>query len=255
MISRTPRTFWSLVFSGSVGQDLDVDDDWTLDSTPWTQLVDAVNFTSGSDWTTLTYGGYPVGLDAGPSSPVLHAGKFSYGWLILGDDLQSDTAGEDNGGGPVMEPRCWSALPNGSGNIATMLGSYSSSAGRGLHLEVIGGDFSSYGFFLVGTGDASFNPLMISSGFLCLATKAGHRKGRYNAADTDMNSVGWFDPSGVMQNLVSTSSTGSGFDMPASLPLTGLPIVQVGQSYHFQCWYREQAQGQSNFSTSLKVTF
>ncbi len=243
-------------FTGAIGQDLDPGDDWVLDFTPWTTIVDGVSFhSSGAGFTHPTYAANFVGIDAIPSQPTLHTGKFSYGSFIMPDDFSADTPGEDNGGGPVVDLKCWPAQPNGGGMAAEMTGSYSAAAGSGLHLEVTGGEHNTFGYILVGSGDGSQNPLAISNGLLCLSTAPGNWMGRYNVFPGEFNSVGIFDASGVMQNLGGTSSTGSGFDVPATLPIAGSPMIQAGQAFYFQCWYRETAFGVSNFSSMVKVSF
>ncbi|MDF1839243.1 MAG: hypothetical protein P1V35_15350 [Planctomycetota bacterium] len=243
-------------FTGAVGQDLDPGDDWVLDTTPWTGIVDGVSFFSSNGGITYpTYAASTVGIDAVPNQPTLHTGKFSYGWFIMPDDFSADTPGEDNGGGPAVDILCWDAQPNAGGLSAQMFGSYSAAAGSGLHLEVVGGEHNTFGYILVGSGNGSHNPLMISNGLLCLSTAPGNWMGRYNVYPGEFNSVGIFDSAGVMQNLGGTSSTGSGFDVPANLPIPGSPMIQAGQAFYFQCWYRESVFGVSNFSTMLKVSF
>jgi len=58
----------------------------------------------------------------------------------------------------------------------------------------------------------------------------------------------------VLQNQVGTSTVGSGFDVPATVPITGSPTISAGSTWHFQLWHREAA-GASNFSNGLSVTF
>ena len=62
-----------------------------------------------------------------------------------------------------------------------------------------------------------------------------------------------FDASGTLVNLFGTSSTGTGFDVPAVLPSPPGGIINAGQTWHFQLWYRDGVA--SNFSDGLSVTF
>ncbi|MEZ6021620.1 MAG: hypothetical protein R3F17_16475 [Planctomycetota bacterium] len=89
-----------------------------------------------------------------------------------------------------------------------------------MHLDVDQGPPTSFGYFLIGTG-ASDPGTPISQGVPCLAVSAGNQFGRYNVVGGALNSVGQFDAGGVLQNVVGTSSTGSGFDVPAAIPSIG----------------------------------
>ncbi|MEZ6020808.1 MAG: formylglycine-generating enzyme family protein [Planctomycetota bacterium] len=80
---------------------------------------------------------------------------------------------------------------------------------------------------------------------------------RYNVAGTDWFSIGQFDASGTFVNASGTSATGTGFDVPSTIP-DGVPSpIVLGDTWHFQLWYRDSpAQaGSSNFSNGLSVTF
>ena len=79
---------------------------------------------------------------------------------------------------------------------------------------------------------------------------------------TALNSVGQFDAAGVLQNLVGTSTTGSGFDVPADLPYVPVgQTIQPGESWSFQLWYRDRVGdppvpgSSANFSDALVVQF
>ena len=96
-------------------------------------------------------------------------------------------------------------------------------------------------------------PIVIDSGNLCL----GIAIGRYNHNGTDRISIGKFSASGDLVNLSGTSASGLGFDVPQTLPLPGTPLIQSGETLHFQVWYRDQAAGvtTSNLSSGLSVEF
>ncbi len=142
---------------------------------------------------------------------------------------------------------------NNSTGVPTILsGSMGSGIGSGLHLEASQGPDTQFGFILVGTG-VSDPGMLVSQGHLCLSGTAGNSLGRYNVAGGALNSTGQFDSSGVLQNLVGTSTVGSGFDVPTPVPSIG-GSIGAGSTWHFQLWHRE-ANGESNFSNGLSVTF
>ena len=127
--------------------------------------------------------------------------------------------------------------------------------GSDLHLEVESWIGLTIGYILVGTGNGAWNPVPISNGLLCLGTSPGDRLGRYNVTNTQYNSVGVFS-GGWLQNMAGTSSTGTGYDVPNTLPFSGHAPILVGQTYYFQCWYREPGVNQgSNFSNMVSVLF
>ncbi len=72
---------------------------------------------------------------------------------------------------------------------------------------------------------------------------------------TDMNSIGVFDGSGRKSNIVGTSATGFGFDVPTTVSDTTPFTVMAGDTRHFQDWHRDNPAGTSNFSIRLSVDF
>ena len=133
--------------------------------------------------------------------------------------------------------------------------------GTGLHLEATGGPPGAFGFFLMAAGDSGW--LSIFNGVLCLDTPMG----RYNSLIAtnqglpQLDSVGRFDASGVLQNLVGTgtSTGGTGFDVPLELPFTPAGrLIQPGDTWAFQLWYRDLDSGgqpSANFSDSILAIF
>ena len=144
---------------------------------------------------------------------------------------------------------------NSTGVPTVMTGMTGGSVGSGLHLDASSGPPTQFGYFLVGTG-VNDPGIMIpnSNGRLCLALGGGQSLGRYNVSGGQFNSLGRFDAAGVLQNQVGTSSTGSGYDVPTTVPISGSPQIMAGETWHFQLWHREAA-GQSNFSNGMSVTF
>ena len=80
------------------------------------------------------------------------------------------------------------------------------------------------------------------------------RFGRYNVTGTDRDSLGVLNFFTDFVNLSGTSASGLGFDIPASLPLVGSPMISAGQAWHFQAWHRD-SMGGANFSNGLSSTF
>ncbi len=147
---------------------------------------------------------------------------------------------------------CDPADSNSTGSATRIAGSMTASGGSGLHLEATQGPPNQFGYFLVGTGVADPG-LPIGSGHLCLAITGGNGFARYNVSGGALNSVGRFDAAGVLQNLVGTSSTGSGYDVPTLIP-SQLGMITAGSTWHFQLWHRDSP-STSNFSNGISVSF
>ena len=92
---------------------------------------------------------------------------------------------------------------------------------------------------------------------MCLDFRGMNQIGRYNVAGGQFNSIGMFDLNGRWTNPSGNSSIGSGFDVPTSLPLTGTPTIQSGQTWHFQLWHRDTGtpMAPQNFSNGWSVMF
>lgn len=123
-----------------------------------------------------------------------------------------------------------------------------------LHLDVSGGPAGQSGYFLTSSVTNSGNP--VSQGILYLGAP-GIAIGRYNpVAGGARNSIGVFDAQGVLQNVAGTSGAGPGFDVPALLPAPPGGSIMAGQTWHYQCWYRDQNPGfVSNFSDGVSVQY
>ncbi|MCP5020910.1 MAG: formylglycine-generating enzyme family protein [bacterium] len=144
---------------------------------------------------------------------------------------------------------------NSTGQPTTLTGAFGSGVGSDLHLEVTQGVPGELAYFLA--GNEATSGVTVSNGVLCLVGTGTAQMFRYNIAGSPSNSVGHFDSSGVFQNLAGTSSTGSGFDVPDTIPGTPPIMIMSGATWHFQVWHRDtpSAQGASNFSNGLSVTF
>ncbi|MCP3882906.1 MAG: formylglycine-generating enzyme family protein [Sulfitobacter sp.] len=127
--------------------------------------------------------------------------------------------------------------------------------GSDLHLEVTQGVPGELAYFLVGN-EATLG-VVTSNGLNCLVGTGTAQVFRYNVAGGFSNSVGRFDSAGVFQNLAGTSLTGTGFDVPDTIPDTSPILIMSGDTWHFQVWHRDRAvqTSDSNFSNGLSVTF
>ncbi len=144
---------------------------------------------------------------------------------------------------------------NSTGQPTTLTGAFGSGVGSDLHLEVTQGVPGELAYFLV--GNEATSGALISDGLLCLVGTGTAQVYRYNITGGLLNSIGTFDSSGVFQNLAGTSSTGSGFDVPDTIPSSPSIMIMSGATWHFQVWHQDtpSAQGASNFSNGLSVTF
>ncbi|HRV80545.1 MAG TPA: hypothetical protein P5218_03865, partial [Planctomycetota bacterium] len=198
----------------------------------WNAIIQSVDYIALANGSPL--GGFPVGTH----------------------DMNYDNFLLDGTGSMVGTPFCQPMAVNSTGMSTRLFGTLTNPGGSGLHLDVVQGPVAEFGYFLVGTG-VSDPGLALSDGFLCLSVTGGNTFGRYNVVGGALNSVGNFNASGEFNNLVGTSSTGLGFDVPNTLPLGGSPMILSGQTWHFQLWHRDTiaGTGHSNFSNGLSYTF
>jgi len=143
---------------------------------------------------------------------------------------------------------CSPANTHSGGGFATLGGSDFSGPGI-FHLDAQGGPVDQFGYFLVSA--MPMDPgITVGDGQLCLTAPIG----RYNpASGPALNSIGRFDAGGIFQNLAGTSTVGSGFDLPATLPSPPGGTINPGATWNFQLWYRDGAA--SNFSDGILVMF
>ena len=167
------------------------------------------------------------------------------------------------GGGDILD-FCAPGNNNSTGVPALLTGNFGSGFESGLHLSVANGPlpiggFGMLGYILVGNQNSSPG-ISISDGQFCLIGNAGARFGRYNVAGTSRISIGAFDVNGDLENRFNTAGpSGFGFDVPSEAVIAGLPTTTImsGDTYHFQCWYKDPAAGvgHSNFTNAISVTF
>ncbi len=142
---------------------------------------------------------------------------------------------------------------NSTGSSTILSGTWGSGLGSDLHLEVTGGVPGEFGYFLVSSTAGLGIP--VSDGLLCLGGFGVSPVFRYNYPANGWMSIGQFDSTGRFQNLAGTSSVGTGFDVPATIP-TGI-LIQGGDLWHFQLWYRDGGSqtGASNLSNGLSAFY
>ncbi|MCB9907489.1 MAG: hypothetical protein H6830_07215 [Planctomycetes bacterium] len=248
-----------LVVSGctaTVGQDLDTNDDGVLDGTPWTSVVADLATVRTSSGSGEVYSSNLVGPD-GSVAPS-HVYRCGGTWYVAPAALNAglDTPGSDNPcPGSTGFVYCDPAQPNSAGNSVQLVGSASIAAGSGLHLEASGGPSDQFGYVLVGSGYFQGVTTVLGDGRLCIGLSSGSFLGRYNVPGGDFNSLGRFDSAGILQNLVGTSSVGSGFDVPLAVPIPGSPTVQAGSAWQFQLWYRDSGAGTGHSNSSNALTW
>ncbi|MCB9907988.1 MAG: hypothetical protein H6830_09745 [Planctomycetes bacterium] len=262
------------MYAGNAGHLVTITDqaelDWLLNnlnvSRPWIGLYQDVNDPNFSEpgggwkWVTgeaFSFSNWAVGE---PNNTSGSGGAEDYAEMFASGEwndaelnhLQTNSYLVEWDGGQVGTSFCDPANNNSTGVPTHLSASNSAAAPSGLHLEATNGPTNQFGYFLVGT--ASSDPgIVVSQGRLCLSVSGGNVFGRYNVPGA-LNSVGLFDASGVLQNAVGTSTVGSGYDVPLTVPVTGSPQIMTGQTWHFQLWHREAA-GASNFSNGVSVTF
>ncbi|MCB9909821.1 MAG: hypothetical protein H6829_06080 [Planctomycetes bacterium] len=163
------------------------------------------------------------------------------------------TGSGDPGTGLIGPEFCSPMDSNSTGASTRLSGFWGSGVGTDLHFEVTSGPPTQFGYVLVGTAPSDPG-LALSQGRLCLAVSPGNSIGRYNIVGGALLSLGIFDGQGCLQNLSMTSTSGTGFDLPNTVPIAGFPAITAGTNLYFQFWHREDS-GMSNFSNGLSVTF
>ncbi|MEZ6020813.1 MAG: hypothetical protein R3F17_12145 [Planctomycetota bacterium] len=155
--------------------------------------------------------------------------------------------------GSAVDIFCDPADVNSSGLSAIATASGNPGVGCGVHLDVSQGPPGEFAYFLIGAAPVDPGLALPQGGHLCL--DLGQPVGRFNLLGP-MNSIGRFTPAGTLENLVGTSTSGFGFDVPSTIPLAGSPTIESGATWHFQLWYRDfsGAGGGANLSNGVSVT-
>ncbi|MFT5199338.1 MAG: hypothetical protein ACI87O_002007 [Planctomycetota bacterium] len=234
---------------------------------PWIGLfqnLNAPNYSepsNGWEWVTgepFTFTSWAVGEPNDSSGVEHYAEMFGSGeWNDAVIDHFSTNAFivEWGSSGGTGVPFCNPNNSNSTGFPAVLAGTTGSGVGSGLHLEITDGVPGQLAYLLAGNEATVGIP--VSNGQFCLVGTPTASFFRYNVAGTDMDSIGGFDASGTWINVMGTSTTGFGFDVPSTIPdSVPIPIV-AGDTWHFQAWYRDTpaGSGTSNFTNGLSVTF
>ncbi len=233
----------------------------------WVGYDPASSVAAGCYW----FGGYNniyCGANgAGGVQPNPNGGNLIYSGLysVLEADLSANCVPSACGGpgGPTVVNFCDPGNNNSTGAPAVLSATGGSGFETDVHMDVSGGPLPfngspMLGYFLVGNMATSGTP--VSNGNFCLIGPTGASFGRYNVAGTSRYSLGLFDANGDLENMVGTGGTsGYGFDVPSDVLIAGSPLttIMAGDTYHFQCWFRDTAAGvgQSNFSNGISITF
>ncbi|MCP3918675.1 MAG: hypothetical protein GY711_24275 [bacterium] len=127
---------------------------------------------------------------------------------------------------------CGPTQPNTTGVPGVLLATGSASvAANAFGLTATQLPPAQFGYFLAGRTPGFFSPPG-SAGFICLSGNIG----RFNQA----------------ANIIQGPMGSIAVDLNA-IPVNPTSPVQVGETWHFQCWYRDS--GTSNFTDAVAVTF
>ncbi|MCP3915010.1 MAG: hypothetical protein GY711_05605 [bacterium] len=135
--------------------------------------------------------------------------------------------------GPVGTSYCGPAIPNSTG-FPGRITATGSSAVAANNLTLVADDLppGQFGYFLAGEVQGFFQPPG-STGFICLSGNIG----RYNQT----------------QNIIMGPMGSISADL-TSIPVNPPTAVMPGDTWNFQCWYRD-AGPSNNFTDGLTVTF
>jgi len=167
----------------------------------------------------------------------------TYDILLAGSGCNNAT------GTPFCNP-----VLNSAGTATLLEGYWGSAIESDLHLEINQGPPSQFGYMLIGNMNTAPG-ISLNGGQFCLAGVPGAAFYRYYVTGGVTSSVGRFDANGRMLNIVGTSSTGYGFEVPTTIPAAA--VIAPGSTWHFQYWHRDTSAGigVSNLSNGLSVTF
>jgi len=140
----------------------------------------------------------------------------------------------------VGENMCRPAVPNSSGCAGVLLAEGLPLAAHGsLQLGAALLPQHSFGFFLASRTQGFTAGVPNSQGHLCLA-----------------GSIGRFVGPGQIQNAGASGAFSLAIDLAALPTPTGPVTVQVGETWHFQAWFRDaNPNPTSNFTDALRVLF
>ena len=186
---------------------------------------------------------------SGPADIDVMVGDFTWNELRIasggnnGDGFYFDNIVIEKGddGGLVGTSYCGPAVTNSSGGPGEITATGSIAAiDNNLTLHVSSLPQSSFGFYLVSLSQAFTANPGGSMGNLCL----GGAIGRY---------VG----PGQIQNSGTTGEFSLALDLTQTPQPTGFVTVQAGQTWNYQCWFRDAVGGvaTSNFTDGLEIAY
>ena len=220
-------------FTGAKNDDLDTDDDGTLDTTPWSSVVSGIALIEDPAGGDLVYWPEQVGPDGTfvPSHPFVCSGVWVMGDFDPTVD-GSDTPGADNAcsTGADFQTYCV-AFPNSAFNDGARMG-WAGSGGIAANDTVVTVSQcpDSFGMFFFGSTPDLVIPF--GNGALCV----GGSLSRLLPVSKAAGNV----------NSYALDFTGAG-------PEAG---IVSGDTRYFQYWFRDAGQGSgSNTSDGLQVTF
>lgn len=218
-------------FTGLDGDDLDVDDDGTLDVTPWSEVVDCIALVADPLGGDLVYCNETVGPDG--SFVPAHAFVCDDGWRIGNfDNFDKDTPGADNDCSfdPAFEIYCVS-FPNSVSVDGAQIGWTGSGSVAANDTTLTVADVpDNFGLFLMAPQEDLVLPF--GDGALCLGGR-------------------------IDRLLPLTKAAGNANSRALDFTSAG-PESQIvpGATWFFQFWYRDPGQGsESNVSNALQATF
>ncbi len=241
---------------GLYNSDLDLDDDLvtTLAQFPGSiTLYEIVGVYDGSDPLDQTFdGALDLGPDlAGPWSPAGYFRPEDYpaGWctdewldfylngLTPGSQNPASTCTQSGGDVPVGSNYCGPANLNSTGQSGVMSG-FGSTVATENNLELTASQLptNQFGYFVTSETQGFVANPGGSQGNLCLSGNIG----RFVAQ------VGSSGPTGTLVIQVDL----------ANIPITPPQAVQAGETWNFQCWFRDvNPNNTSNFTDGLEILF
>ena len=225
-------------FGGAFGDDVDADDDGTMDNTPWLELVDGVALIATTDTTDGDYNVVYSPNQVGPNGDFMPAHIYNCGgsWLIGDFGLGvNDTPGAENDC-PIGSSYCFgdaTSCPCANGGDGSSGCSNSASSGGTLSAS---GDpsLSNDTVVLTAEGLVPNLPCLFFSGEnqvnggAGVAFGDGLRCAGFHAVRIEVTNS---DASGVASTSVEVSTNGQAFGH----------TLGVGETANYQCWYRDNS--------------
>ncbi|MBM2578099.1 hypothetical protein JQC91_17465 [Jannaschia sp. Os4] len=118
----SPQTFLVVEgFTGAQGDDLDADDDGTVDAAPWTSLVAGLSLEDGDDRADVNYADAVLPADGSFTPAAAARGEDGAFALLPFGDQGGDTPGAPNGGGDGEAPRVSIMEIQGAGHVSGLV--------------------------------------------------------------------------------------------------------------------------------------